>query len=59
MMNQEDIIKKIETLQSEMTNAINELNFCNQKIRELNPRINYLSGKIDALKEIESIKNEN
>lgn len=48
----ETIDEKLKKLQAEMTNAVNEYNFCQQKIKELAPKINYLSGKIDVLKEI-------
>jgi len=54
MKTDEEIKKEIEKLQAELTNSVNELNFCNQKARELTPKINYLSGKIDALKELEA-----
>ena len=52
MKTNNEIKKELEKLQAELTNAINEYNFCNQKIKELTPKINYLSGKIDVLKEL-------
>lgn len=47
-----DIKKEIEKLQSQLENNINERNFCNKKANELAAQINYLSGKIDILKEM-------
>ncbi len=48
----DEIKKDIEKLQAELNNAVNEFNFCQQKARDLAPKINYLSGKIDALNEL-------
>lgn len=48
----ETITEKITRFEAELTAAANQFNFCQQKIKELTPKINYLSGKIDALKEL-------
>ena len=52
MKTEDEIKKEVKALQMELKNAVNELNFCQQKIKELVPKINYLSGKIDALNEL-------
>lgn len=47
-----DIKKEIEKLQAQLENNVNERNFCLKKSNELGAQINYLSGKIDILKEM-------
>lgn len=52
MKTKEEIKAEIERVQAEIQNAINERNFCIQKAEQLAARVNYLSGKIDTLKEL-------
>ena len=47
-----EIKAEIERLQNEIQNAINERTFCIQKAEQLAARANYLSGKLDTLKEL-------
>ena len=48
----ESIDEKITRYSAELAEAVKQYNFCQKRIEELTPRINYLSGKIDALKEL-------
>ena len=52
MKTEDEIKKDMETLQAELNNAVNEFNFCQQKVRDLALKINYLSVKTDVLKEL-------
>ena len=58
MKTEEEIKALIKNLEAEQMNAANEANFCNQQHNDLITRINVLSGKIAALKELFEMENE-
>jgi len=52
MKTTDEITLTIKIFEGELQNAANERNFCIRQAEQLAARINYLSGKIDALKEL-------
>lgn len=54
MKTEVEVKKDIETLIADLTNTVSERNLCIQKEQELIAKINYLSGKIDALKGLDA-----
>ena len=58
MKTETEIKAEIKSLEAEQMNAVNEANFCNQQHNDLITRINVLSGKIAALKELFDTENE-
>jgi hypothetical protein len=53
-----DFKTELEKLTAELTNHVNERNFCLQKAEQLGAQINYVSGKIDILKQLSEDPND-